>query len=312
MRAYRMPEWPRHSLPRVPGEGEFGEIGGGQPPKTVALWTPARSLRHLGSSSVRIATWNLNSVSARLPRLLEWLGDSQPDVLCVQETKVAEESFPEEEVHKLGYEVAHHGQGRWNGVAIISRVGLADVRRGFPGDPGFPDPQTLEARAIGATCGPIRIWSVYVPNGRSPEDPHYAYKLGWLDALTRSLKDEMGGPTPFAVAGDFNVAPTDADVWDPTLFEGATHVSEPERAALVELRALGLADVFPRPLKGDHPFTFWDYRDGAFHKGHGMRIDFVYASPGLHAAVTDAYVDREARKGKGPSDHAPVVVDLDL
>lgn len=261
---------------------------------------------------MRIATWNLNSVTARLPRLLQWLNESQPDVLCVQETKVAAEKFPSAAVEDAGYEVAHHGQGRWNGVAIISRVGLTDVERGFPGDPGFPDPQTLEARAIGATCGPLRIWSLYVPNGRTPDDPHYAYKLSWLRALTSHLEPQVGAASALGVVGDFNVAPTDADVWDPAVFVDATHVTAPERQALTDLQALGLSDVFPRALKGDHPFTFWDYRDGAFHKGHGMRIDFVYANAGLQSAVTDAYVDRDARKGKGPSDHAPVVVDVDL
>ena len=259
---------------------------------------------------MRIATWNLNSVNSRLPRLLEWLEQSKPDVLCVQETKVAEDKFPVEPIQQLGYEVAHNGQGRWNGVAIISRVGLDDVTLGFEGQPGFPDDTTIEARAVGATCGPIRIWSLYVPNGRTPDDPHYAYKLKWLDRVTHALALEVESATPFAVVGDFNVAPTDADVWDRTAFDGATHVSEPERAALSKLQGLGLTDVFPRALKGDHPFTFWDYRDGAFHKGQGMRIDFVYANSALQAAVTDAYVDREARKGKGPSDHAPVVVDL--
>lgn len=261
---------------------------------------------------MRIATWNLNSVTARLPRLLQWLEASQPDVLCVQETKVAADKFPEAEVADLGYEVAHHGQGRWNGVAIISRVGLADVERGFPGDPGFPDAETIEARAIGATCGPLRIWSLYVPNGRTPEDPHYDYKLAWLSALTDHLSPHVAAATPLAVVGDFNIAPTDVDVWDPALFIGATHVTEPERQALKRLESLGLTDVFPRALKGDHPFTFWDYRDGNFHKGFGMRIDFVYANNPLHQTVRDAYVDRDARKGKGPSDHAPVVVDLDL
>ena len=261
---------------------------------------------------MRIATWNLNSVTTRLPRLLEWLEDSAPDVLCVQETKVAEDKFPIDAVEGVGYEVAHHGQGRWNGVAIISRIGLTDVERGFPGQPGFPDDATQEARAIGATCGPLRIWSLYVPNGRTPDDPHYAYKLRWLDAVTTSLKDEVVADTPFAVVGDFNVAPTDADVWDPSDFVGSTHVSDPERQAIVELRSLGLTDVFPRALKGDHPFTFWDYRDGNFHKGKGMRIDFVLANAALSSVVTDAYVDRNARKGKAPSDHAPVVVDVDI
>jgi len=261
---------------------------------------------------VRLATWNLNSVTARLPRLVEWLDTSKPDVLCVQETKVAADKFPSDEIRELGYEIAHHGQGRWNGVGIISRVGLAEVTRGFPDDPGFPDAATIEARAIGATCGPLRIWSLYVPNGRTPEDPHYAYKLDWLNALRGTLAPEIAAAKPFAVVGDFNIAPTDADVWDPAKFVDATHVTPAERETLSELRALGLTDVFPRALKGDHPFSYWDYRAGAFHKGWGMRIDLVYANSALASAVRDAYVDRDARKGKGPSDHAPVVVDADL
>ncbi|HVQ19169.1 MAG TPA: exodeoxyribonuclease III [Actinomycetes bacterium] len=261
---------------------------------------------------MRIATWNLNSVTSRLPRVLAWLDTVKPEVLCVQETKVAGDKFPLDAFGELGYQVAHNGQGRWNGVGVLSRIGLSDVVSGFPGQPGFPDDETIEARAIGATCGPLRIWSVYVPNGRTPEDPHYAYKLRWLAALTSALAPEVRASRPFAVVGDFNVAPTDADVWDPAKFVGATHVSEPERAEFTRLQALGLTDVFPRALKGDHPFTFWDYRDGAFHKGQGMRIDFVLANAVLAAAVSDAYVDREARKGKGPSDHAPVVVDTSL
>ena len=256
---------------------------------------------------MRFATWNVNSVKARLPRLLEWLEGSRPDVLCLQETKVAADGFPVAEVADLGYETAAYGQGRWNGVAILSRVGLADVRRGFPGEPGFPDP---EARAISALCSGIRFVSVYVPNGRSPEDPHYTYKLSWLAALRTALADDVAAG-PLVVAGDFNVAPADEDVWDRRVFEGSTHVTPPERAALAGLRDLGLRDVVARPLKGDHPFTYWDYRAGMFHQNKGMRIDLVYASTTVADRVTDAVVDREARKGKGPSDHAPVVVDLD-
>ena len=261
---------------------------------------------------MRIATWNVNSVTSRLPRLVEWLEQVQPDAVCLQETKVADDAFPAEPVQALGYQVAHLGQGRWNGVAILSRVGLDDVARGFAGCPGFPDEATLEARALGATCGPVRLWSLYVPNGRDPEDPHYQYKLRWLAALRAAVAGEVRAGEPLALMGDFNVAPTDADVWDPQAFVGSTHVTEPERAALSELRALGLTDVMPRAMKGPHPYTYWDYRAGAFHKGMGMRIDLVYATPALAGAVSDAYVDREARKGKGPSDHAPVVVDVDL
>ena len=261
---------------------------------------------------MRIATWNVNSVTARLPRLLDWLEQSAPDVLCLQETKVAEDGFPRTEVEGLGYEVALHGDGRWNGVAILSRVGLTDVTRDLTGQPGFPTPDVQETRAIGATCGPLRLWSVYVPNGRTPEDPHYPYKLAWLEALRATLEPEVGTGKPFAVCGDFNVAPTDADVWDPKLFVGSTHVTPAEREALARLRELGLNDVVGRPLKYDTPFTYWDYRAGNFHKNFGMRIDLVYADALLTAAVTDAYIDRDARKGTGPSDHAPLVVDADL
>jgi exodeoxyribonuclease-3 len=258
---------------------------------------------------VRIATWNVNSVVARLPRLLEWLQATAPDVVCLQETKIADAGFPSAEVGALGYEVALHGDGRWNGVAILSRVGLADVVRGLPGGPGFPGP---EARSVAATCGDVRLWSVYVPNGREPGHDHYHYKLAWLAALRDAVAADLGSTEQLAVMGDFNVAPTDADVWDPAVFAAATHVTPPERAALEALRATGLVDVLPRPLKYDHPFTYWDYRAGNFHKNLGMRIDLVYATSAVADAVTDAYVDREARKGKGPSDHAPVVVDLAL
>ena len=261
---------------------------------------------------MRIATWNVNSVMARLPRLVEWLEQTAPDVACLQETKVAAGAFPAEAVEPLGYAVAHHGEGRWNGVAVLSRVGLAEVTRGLPGDPGFPDESTLEARTLAATCGPVRVRSVYVPNGRTPDDPHYAYKLRWLNALAATAKAEAAAAGPFAVMGDFNIAPTDADVWDPAAFVGSTHVTPAERDALTALAGCGLADVLPRIAKGPHPYTYWDYRAGAFHKGMGMRIDLVYANQALAGLVKDAWVDREARKGKAPSDHAPVVVDLDL
>lgn len=261
---------------------------------------------------MRIATWNINSITSRLPRVTEWLEQTGTDVLCVQETKVADTAFPTLPFEELGYEVAHYGQGRWNGVAVISKVGIADVERGFASDPGFPDASTLEARAIGATCGGVRVWSLYVPNGRTPDDPHYAYKLQWLAAITEHLSPQVKGELPFAAVGDFNIAPTDSDVWDPAKFVGATHVTPAERSAFRAMTELGLHDVVPRALKGDHPFTYWDYRDGSFHRGMGMRIDVVLANDPLHAAVTDAYVDRNARKGKGPSDHAPIVVDLSL
>ncbi len=260
---------------------------------------------------MRIATWNVNSVLARVPRLTEWLEQAAPDVVCLQETKVPAGDFPVEAVASLGYEVAHHGEGRWNGVAVLSRVGLDDVVRGLPADPGFPDPDTTEARTIAATCGPVRVRSVYVPNGRTPADPHYAYKLAWLRALAGQLPAESAAEVPFAVLGDFNIAPGDVDVWDPAAFAGSTHVTPQERAALAALLEHGLTDVMPRIAKGN-PFTYWDYRAGAFHKGMGMRIDLVLASARLAGLIKDAWIDREMRKGKEPSDHAPVIVDLSL
>jgi exodeoxyribonuclease III len=261
---------------------------------------------------VRIATWNVNSVQARLPRLVDWLHQVAPDVACLQETKVSDGAFPVDAVAPLGYSVAHHGEGRWNGVAVLSRVGLEDVETGLTGGPGFPDPEHHEARTVAATCGPLRVRSVYVPNGRTPDDPHYAYKLQWLTALRSAVGADARADRPFAVMGDFNIAPTDADVWDPAVFAGSTHVTPAERAALRELLGTGLSDVVPRIAKGPRPFTYWDYRAGAFHKDMGMRIDLVCANAALAGAVTDAWVDRETRKGTGPSDHAPVVVDLDL
>ena len=261
---------------------------------------------------MRLVTWNVNSVIARLPRLLDWLGANTPDVVCLQEIKCAAEAFPAAEVGRIGYESVAVGDGRWNGVALLSRVGIDDVSRGFAGAPGFPAGSVPEARALGATCGGLRTWSVYVPNGRTPEDPHYAYKLDWLAGLRDALAVETKEPIPLAVCGDFNVAPTDEDVWDITAFAGATHVTGPERAALSALRDLGLHDVVPVPGTGPFPFTYWDYRAGMMHKNLGMRIDLVYATESVAGAVTRAYVDREARKGKGASDHAPVVVDLNL
>jgi exodeoxyribonuclease-3 len=256
---------------------------------------------------VRLATWNVNSITARLPRLLDWLETRRPDVACLQETKVAADDMPVEELRGHGYEVAAHGMGRWNGVAVVSRVGLEDVRTGLDDEPGFPDP---EARAIAAVCGGIRVHSVYVPNGRTPSDPHYAYKLAWLDALRSTIQAELTQHPMAVVCGDFNVAPTDADVWDPALFRFSTHVTPAERERLAGLRDLGLTDVIPRPGKGPNPFTYWDYRAGMFHKDMGMRIDLVYASGPFADRITDAWVDRETRKGTGPSDHAPVIVEL--
>jgi exodeoxyribonuclease-3 len=263
---------------------------------------------------VRIATWNLNSIGARLPRLLDWLGTAEPDVVCLQELKCTPAEFPTDELGALGYEAALHTTGRWNGVAVLSRVGIDDVRRGLLDEPGYQAENAMiavtEARAVAATCGGVRVWSVYVPNGRTVDHEHYQYKLRWLEALRGTVVEELSAEDPFAVLGDFNIAPTDADVWDIGAFTDSTHVTAPERAALAALRDAGLADVYPRALKYDVPFTYWDYRALSFPKNTGMRIDLVYADAAFVAAVSDCYVDREARKGTGASDHAPVVVDL--
>jgi exodeoxyribonuclease-3 len=255
---------------------------------------------------LRIATWNVNSLPVRMPRVQEWLARVQPDVLCMQETKIADAAFPHAQLEELGYASVADGDGGYNGVAIASRVGVEDVSRGFKDEPGSPD---LEKRAIAATCAGVRVWSVYVPNGRSLESPHYRYKLAWLEGLRAAAGAEMQGGRPLAICGDFNVAPTDEDVWDPQAFVGATHVTPAERQAVSDLLALGLSDVHPRALKGA-PFTYWDYRAGMFHKGEGMRIDLVLLSDALEAELEDAYIDRDARKGSKPSDHAPIVVDL--
>jgi exodeoxyribonuclease-3 len=258
---------------------------------------------------MRVATWNVNSVKQRLPRLLPWLDERAPDVVCLQETKLTDAAFAEllgSELEDRGYQVAAHGEAAWNGVAILSRVGLEDVERGLAGAPGFPHP---EARAVAATCAGVRVVSVYVPNGRSPGSEHYAYKLEWL----RALRDVVAasGPERAVVCGDMNIAPADADVFDPEAYVGQTHVTEPERAALAELQALGLHDVVRDRWPGQRVFTYWDYRAGMFHQDLGMRIDLVLAGAPVAERVKAAWVDRQARKGSGPSDHAPVIVDLD-
>ena len=257
---------------------------------------------------MRIATWNVNSLRQRLPRLLPWLDDRRPDVVCLQETKVADAAFAEllgDELVTRGYEVAAHGEATWNGVAILSRVGLDDVVRGLEGAPGFPNP---EARAVSATCAGIRVTSVYVPNGRTPGSEHYEYKLEWLGSLRDAV---AAGPEAAVVCGDMNIAPADEDVFDPEAYIGQTHVTPPERAALAELQALGLHDVVRDRWPGERVFTYWDYRAGMFHQDLGMRIDLVLASGVVADRVRAAWVDRQARKGTGPSDHAPVIVDLD-
>lgn len=258
---------------------------------------------------MRIATWNINSVNRRLEHLTAWLERAQPDVLCLQETKCAPADFPALLLSGLGYEVAAHGAAAWNGVAILSRVGLTDVREGLSEQPSWEG--KIEPRALAATCAGLRVWSLYVPNGRTPEHEHYQYKLRWLEALRATATEELRPHPELVLMGDFNVAPTDADVFDIEAFRGSTHVTAPERDALRALSAAGLREVEPRPLKYDRAYTYWDYRQLCFPKNRGMRIDLVYASEPTAARVTDAYSDREARKGKSASDHAPVVVDLE-
>jgi exodeoxyribonuclease-3 len=243
-----------------------------------------------------------------MPRLLPWLDERQPDVVCLQETKLPDDAFEEllaDELSARGYEWAHYGQGRWNGVALLSKVGLDEITRGMPGEPGFPEP---EARIITGTCSGLRISSVYVPNGRTPGDPHYGYKLEWLAVLRDVVATARENSV---VCGDMNIAPTDADVWDPAQFVGSTHVTEPERAALAELTALGLRDVVRDRWPGDRVFSYWDYRAGRFHQDLGMRIDLVLAAGPVAERAEAAWIDRAARKGSAPSDHAPVIVDLD-
>jgi exodeoxyribonuclease III len=257
---------------------------------------------------VRVVTWNVNSVKQRVDRLLPWLDQRQPDVVCLQETKLADLAFSEllgGPLGERGYEFAVHGEAQWNGVAILSRVGLADVVAGLPGGPGFPH---QEARAVSATCGGIRVHSVYVPNGRVPDSDHYVYKLAWLAALQA---DVAAGPADAMVCGDMNIAPADIDVFDPDAYIGQTHVTAPERAALASLMSVGLHDVVREHWPSQQAFSYWDYRAGMFHQDLGMRIDLVLATTPVADRLAAAWVDREARKGTKPSDHAPVIVDLD-
>ena len=257
---------------------------------------------------MRLATWNVNSIKQRVPRLLPWLDQRQPDVVCLQETKLSDDAFAAllgEQLGSRGYQFVSHGEVQWNGVAILSKIGLDDVVPGVAGAPGFPNP---EARSVAATCGGIRVHSIYVPNGRVPGSDHYQYKLDWLAALAQDLS---ASPENAVVCGDMNIAPTDDDVFDPEAYIGQTHVTAPEREALGQLQALGLRDVVRDRWPGKRVFTYWDYRAGMFHQDLGMRIDLVLATIPVAERVRAAWVDRQARKGSGPSDHAPVMVDLD-
>lgn len=259
---------------------------------------------------MRIATWNVNSLNARLPRVELWLAAVQPDVLCLQETKLANDAFPAKAFEKLGYESVHHGQGQWNGVAILSRVGLSDSLIDFA-DGGGPDE---DARIVWATCDGVRVASVYVPNGRAVDDPHYQYKLGWFARLRAHLDQSESADAKLIILGDFNVAPEDRDVWDTKAFKGATHVTQPERDAVENLLDWGLTDVFRQRFPDDDVlYTYWDYTAGRFHKRQGIRIDLALATEPLASELRFTVVDRNARKGTKPtkpSDHAPLVTEF--
>jgi exodeoxyribonuclease-3 len=267
---------------------------------------------------LRLASWNVNSIRTRVGRVTDWLARADVDVLAMQETKCTDDQFPTLPFYELGYEVAHVGFNQWNGVAIASRVGLDDVEVGFDGQPTWSNkpPRQVqaaaEARAMAATCAGVRVWSLYVPNGRALGEPHYTYKLDWLAALRDTaecwLRDEPSAP--IALVGDWNIAPTDEDVWSMEFFEGCTHVSEPERQAFNAIVDARFADVVRPFAPGPGVYTYWDYTQLRFPKRQGMRIDFILASPALAVRVVDAAIVRDERKGKSPSDHAPVLVDV--
>ena len=261
---------------------------------------------------MRIATWNINSIRARIDRLTAWLARSDVDVVAIQETKIPDEKFPTERFTELGYQVAHHGTNQWNGVAVLSRVGLDDVQVGVPGLPTWGDPAVSEARSVSALCSGVRMWSLYVPNGRAVGDPHYDYKLQWLAALRDYGAQQLAADpsAQIALCGDFNIAPTDDDIWSVDYYRNSTHVTPPERQAFSALVDAGFTDVVRPFTPGPGVYTYWDYTQLSFQKRRGMRIDFALASPALAGRVTGALIDREERKGKLPSDHAPVIVEL--
>ena len=255
-----------------------------------------------------IATWNVNSLNARMPRVEEWLAAVQPDVLCLQETKMTDAQFPALEFSGMGYESVHHGQGRWNGVAILSKVGLDDVVYGFD-DGRDPDP---DARVVWATCGGVRVVSVYVPNGRELTDPHYEYKLDWLGRLRTHLDAHHTPDEYLVVLGDWNVIPTDGDVWSPAAFDGATHVSQPERDAIEHVKDWGLVDTLRERYPEPGIYSYWDYRNLDFPKGRGIRIDYLLSSRALAERCSLDLIDRNGRKGEKPSDHTPVMAVYDV
>jgi exodeoxyribonuclease-3 len=268
---------------------------------------------------MRIATWNVNSLRARLDKVRWWLDRARPDVLMMQETKLADADAPVAVFRDAGYELAHHGEGRWNGVAIASRCGVADVVTNF-GQPLQPartedegdDEPLSEARMIAARCGGVRVVSIYAPNGRVVASEFYEAKLVWYDRLARWFAEAASPDDALVLGGDFNVAPTDDDVWDPRACHGGTHVSAQEREAFARLGAWGLLDAYRRHRPQPGRYTWWDYRAGNFHKNFGMRIDHLLVTPPLAARTVWAEIDREARKGKPiPSDHAPLVIDVD-
>jgi exodeoxyribonuclease-3 len=262
---------------------------------------------------MRIATWNVNSIRARVDRVAAWVERSDVDVVALQETKCRDDQFPAEPFEALGYQVAHVGYSQWNGVAVLSRVGLEDVEVGFPDMPTWGDPAAAEARAVGATCGGVRVWSLYIPNGRELGDPHLDYKLDWLAKLRAAGSGWLAADprAQIALMGDWNIAPQDDDVWSMDYFEGKTHVSAPERAAFAAVVDAGFADPVRQFTPGPGVFTYWDYTQLSFPKKRGMRIDFALCSAPLAGRVTGALIDREERKGKGASDHAPVILDLE-
>jgi exodeoxyribonuclease-3 len=266
---------------------------------------------------MRVATWNVNSIRTRAARVVDWLGREDIDVLGMQEIKCKESQFPFQLFEEAGYDVQLHGLNQWNGVAFASRLPMDDVQLGFPSAPGFSKTEVeggppLEARAMAVTVEGVRLWSLYVPNGRSLDDPHLVYKLDWLSGLASDTTAWLAEhpDTPLALMGDWNIAPFDTDVWPTWDFAKNTHTSAPERAAFAEFETIGLADVVrPRVPEG---FTFWDYQQLRFPRNEGMRIDFIMGSPAFAQLVTAASIHRNERKGDGPSDHVPVVVDLDL
>lgn len=260
---------------------------------------------------MRIATWNVNSIRSRVDRVEAWLQRSDVDVLAVQETKATDAQFPLARLEALGYEVAHHGLNHWNGVAILSRVGLTDVTPSFPDAPAWGEPPVVEARSLTATCGGVRVTSVYVPNGRHLEDPHMAYKLAWLARLEAQARQWVEGGETAALMGDWNIAPQDEDVWSMEYYLDKSHVSPGERAAFQAFLDAGFVDVVRPHTPGPGTYTYWDYKMLSFQKRRGMRIDFVLGTPEFAARVAGAAIDREERKGQGASDHAPVVVQLD-